>query len=214
MWHLWLLTAVQQWHFSVLVHAPHETVMSLSMNPRLLSSCHLILQMISAQVLNVFLTCFWNNFQSWLPPDRYYKLPVSSQVWWLSREWELSFQIGYAWEHTGLFSDCGFLHANVNFVHKSLFSPAISSCTELPRHAQWKQVYKHAFPVIPCLSPVLLTLTLGVRTELVLDATNCEWKGCRKSFTHNKMLHLTKLINLKQRDELHKRSFSCLWIQK
>lgn len=135
----------------------------------------------------------------------HYNLPVSI------REWELSFQVGYAWEHTGLFSDCGLLHANVNVVHKSLFSPAISTCRELPRNAQGKQVYKHAFPVHPCLSPLLLTLTQGVRTELVLDARNCEWKGCRESFTHNKMLNLTKLIDLKQKDESHKEEFQ--WIR-
>lgn len=75
---------------------------------------------------------------------------------------------------------------------------------ELPRNAQRKQVYKHAFPVHPMPQPLLLTLTQGVRTELVLDARNCEWKGCRKSFTHNRMLDLTKLINLKQNDEFHK----------
>lgn len=63
------------------------------------------------------------------------------------------------------------------------------------------------FLSIPCLSPLLLTLTQGVRTELVLDARNCEWKGCRKSFTHNKMLSLTKLINLKQKDEFPKEKF-------
>lgn len=114
-----------------------------------LSLCNLILQMISAQVLNVFLACFWNNFQSWLPPRQVLQTP--SKQLGLTDKKGVGAQLSdwLCLEHTGLFSDCGFLHANVNFLHKSLFSPAISTCMELPRHAQWKQVYKHAFPVHP-----------------------------------------------------------------
>lgn len=64
----------------------------------------------------------------------YYRFTVWSQV--LSLSMEFSFQIGYALKHTGLFSDISFLHANVNFVHRSLFSPKISSYIKMPSSFQ------------------------------------------------------------------------------
>lgn len=126
----------------------------------------------------------WNNFKSWLPPSNYLLQIHSKQLGPTSKyvSMEFSFQIGYALKHIGLFNDCGFLHANVNFVHKSLFSPEISTYMELPRNTQWKQVYKHAFPVHPMPQPLLLTLTQGVRTELVLDARELWMERLQEEF--------------------------------
>lgn len=94
-------------------------------------------------------------------------------------------------------------------VYSAQQSPLAGSCQGTPKENKCTSMH---FLSIPCLSPLLLTLTQGVRTELVLDARNCEWKGCRESFTHNKMLNLTKLIDLKQKDESHKEEFQ--WIQR
>lgn len=73
---------------------------------------------------------------------------------------------------------------------------SVQACISCPSHAS-AHFYSHWLRV----SEQSLFWMLG----------NCEWKGCRKSFTHNKILNLTRLIWNKWMNSI-KNGFSCLWI--